>query len=203
MPCSPMRVSRPYGSSCTKWAWATSIACSTSASVASGRPSVRFSRTDIENSVGSSNAVATALRSEGSVRSRMSTPSSRMRPSVTSYRRGTSAVSSDLPDPVAPTSATVSPGCRSRSTPRSVHSSGRASGKRNPTFSRRRWPRGAASSRSPSSMVRSSSKTCTMRSAAVIDSWVIDSRKPSEEIGQTSESIIVMKATRVPSVTRP
>ena len=42
-----------------------------------------------------------------------------------------------------------------------------------------------------------------MRFAAVIDSWVIDSRKPNEAIGHTSESIIVMNATSVPSVIRP
>lgn len=54
------------------------------ASVASGRPSRRFSATDIENSVGSSNAVATAWRSAGSDSSRMSMPSTRMEPSVTS-----------------------------------------------------------------------------------------------------------------------
>jgi hypothetical protein len=39
--------------------------------------------------------------------------------------------------------------------------------------------------------------------AAVIASWVIDSRNPSEAIGHTSDSIMVMKATSVPSVTSP
>ncbi len=39
--------------------------------------------------------------------------------------------------------------------------------------------------------------------AAVIDSCVIDSRNPSEAIGHTSDSIMVMNATRVPMVTRP
>ena len=42
-----------------------------------------------------------------------------------------------------------------------------------------------------------------MRLAAVNDSCVIDSRKPSDAIGHTSDSIIVMNATSVPSVTRP
>ncbi len=42
-----------------------------------------------------------------------------------------------------------------------------------------------------------------MRLAAVIDSCVIDSRKPSDAIGHTSDSIIVMNATSVPMVTRP
>ena len=52
-------------------------------------------------------------------RSRMSTPSSRIAPPVTSYSRVVSAVSVDLPEPVRPTSAMVSPGSSSRSTPSS------------------------------------------------------------------------------------
>ena len=52
-------------------------------------------------------------------------------------------------------------------------------------------------------MSRGASKISAMRLAAVNDSWVIDSRKPSEAIGHTSDSIIVMKATSVPSVTEP
>ena len=47
-------------------------------------PARRFSATDIENSVGSSKAVATAVRSASSDRSRMSVPSMRIAPSVTS-----------------------------------------------------------------------------------------------------------------------
>ena len=42
-----------------------------------------------------------------------------------------------------------------------------------------------------------------MRFAAVNDSCIIDSRKPSDAMGQTSDSIIVMKATSVPMVTKP
>ena len=64
-PCSPIRVSSPQGRSWTKPAWAMSSACSISASVAGrlgSRPRVRFSRALIENSVGSSNAVATSER---------------------------------------------------------------------------------------------------------------------------------------------
>ena len=48
------------------------MACASCSSVASGLPSRRFSATDIENSVGSSNAVATACRSAGNDSSRMS-----------------------------------------------------------------------------------------------------------------------------------
>ena len=40
----------------------------------------------------------------------MSTPSMVIRPPVTSYSRGTSAVSGSCRSPVAPTTATVSPG---------------------------------------------------------------------------------------------
>ena len=45
---------------------------------------LHFSATDIENSVGSSNAVATTWRRVSSGRSRMSRPSMRIAPSVTS-----------------------------------------------------------------------------------------------------------------------
>ena len=83
-PCSPTRVSRPHGSSWTKPACATSMAARISASLASGRPSARFSRTLIENRVGSSNATPTICRSEPSWKSRTSRPSIVMRPAVTS-----------------------------------------------------------------------------------------------------------------------
>ena len=45
------------------------------------------------------------------------------------------------------------------------------------------------------------SKISAIRLAAVKDSCVIDSRKPSDAIGQTSDSIMVMNATSVPMVT--
>ena len=50
---------------------------------------------------------------------------------------------------------------------------------------------------------RGASKISAIRLAAVIASCVIDSKKPSDAIGQTSDSIMVMKATRVPRVTSP
>ena len=50
----------------------------------------------------------------------MSVPSRRIAPQVTSASRGTRASSVVLPEPVAPTSATVSPGASSRLTPRST-----------------------------------------------------------------------------------
>ena len=57
-------------------------AAATSASVASGLPMSRFSRTDAENSDGSSKAKPTWRRRLLTVRSRRSWPSSVMRPSV-------------------------------------------------------------------------------------------------------------------------
>ena len=117
-PCSPTRVVSPHGRSCTKSAWATASASAISSSVASGRPRVRFSRTLIENSVASSKATPTTERSESRVTSRMSRPSSVIRPAVTSIRRGTSETSVVLPEPVAPTMASVSPGLRPRGRPR-------------------------------------------------------------------------------------
>src|SRR6185436_8545883 len=55
---------------------------------------------------------------------RMSRPSMRIAPSVTSYSRDNKAASTDLPDPVAPTSANVSPGSTVTLTCRSAHLSG-------------------------------------------------------------------------------
>ncbi len=52
----------------------------------------------------------TTLRSESKVRSRMSVPSIRIEPSVTSYSRAVRYPSVVLPDPVSPTTATVAPG---------------------------------------------------------------------------------------------
>ncbi len=85
----------------------------------------------IEKSVASSNAVATVERSEGSVRSRTSWPSMVTRPEVTSRSRGTSAVRVVLPEPVAPTTARVSPG-RTSSHEIRQHRPGRTPGNRNP-----------------------------------------------------------------------
>ncbi len=63
MPCSPMRVVEPPRQVADEAGLGDSSASSISSSVASARPSVRFSRADIENRVGSSNAVATSERS--------------------------------------------------------------------------------------------------------------------------------------------
>ena len=52
--------------------------------VSSGRPSSTFSRTDAENSVASSNAIAMCVRSSSRVSARTSTPSSVTEPPVTS-----------------------------------------------------------------------------------------------------------------------
>ena len=82
--------------------------------LASAAPKLTFSLTLAENKVGSSNAQPTRVRSSGSVSSRMSVPSSRMAPPVTSASRGISWSSVVLPAPVAPTSASVSPGSSSR-----------------------------------------------------------------------------------------
>ena len=120
MPCSPIRVSRPHGRSCTKAAWAAARASSIAAWLASTAPKLTFSLTLAENRVGSSNAQPTRVRSSGRVSSRMSVPSSRMDPAVTSASRGISCRSVVLPDPVAPTSASVSPGSSSSRMSRST-----------------------------------------------------------------------------------
>src|SRR5260370_939583 len=63
MPCSPILVSSPHGRSLTKSAWAAASAAWTSSSEAPGTPRVTFSRPLTENSVGASNAHATAVAS--------------------------------------------------------------------------------------------------------------------------------------------
>ena len=55
----------------------------------------------------------------------------------------------------------------------------------------------------PSVMSFSASKISQIRSAAVIASWVMASRKPRAATGHTSDNIKVMKATRVPRVIWP
>ena len=91
-------------------AWARSSASIISSSVASGRPTCRFSRIERANSIGSWNTTPMLRRSEERVRSRMSSPSMRITPDCGSKARCRRPSVVDLPEPVAPTSATVSPG---------------------------------------------------------------------------------------------
>ena len=92
-----------------------------------------------------------------------------IRPAVTSYSLGTSEVSTVLPDPVAPTIASVSPGEIARSTSCSTCSSG-ASGKAKPTPSNRSSPRGRSSTREPETIAGIESKISRIRADAVIAS---------------------------------
>ncbi len=96
------------------------------------------------------------------------------RPAVTSYSRGTSAVSVVLPEPVAPTTATVSPGCDLEVDVAQHRLVGLRPGSAKPTPSKRRCPRGAvehpvAGRRSTGSV----SKISLIRAAAVIASCAI------------------------------
>ena len=171
-------------------------------SLASGLPSVRFSATDIENSVGSSNAVATACRSAGSDSSRMSWPSTQDRAlgdvvEPRQQRHQHRLARTGRPDQgerLAGFDGDVDVAQRPRRRCRGT-------GTR-----RRRVPAGHRAGRrcrGPSVISRGASKISATRLAAVMDSCVIDSRKPSEAMGHTSDSIIVMNATSVPMVTRP
>ena len=114
-PRSPTIASSPPG-----WrimisvAWARASAAITSPSVASGLPTRRFSRIVRAKSIGSWKTTPMLRRSEATVTSRMSTPSTRMRPDCGSNARWSRPSVVDLPDPVAPTNATVSPGCTSK-----------------------------------------------------------------------------------------
>src|SRR5689334_16609122 len=137
----------------------------------------------------------------------MSWPSMRIEPSVTSYNRDNSEASTDLPDPVEPTSASVSPGSTVALTWRKAQLSDSdgatpsESGNLNPTSTSSSLPPAGGSATGPSVISRGASKISAIRLAAVNDSCVMDSRKPSDAIGHTSDSIIVMNATSVPIVT--
>ncbi len=106
-----------------------------------------------------------------------------------------------MPEPVEPTSASVSPGSTVALTCRSAQSS--ESGKRKPTSTSSSRPPRGASLDGPSVISRGASKISAIRLAAVNDSCVIDNKKPSDAMGHTSDSIIVMNATSVPMVTWP
>ena len=69
-----------------------------------------FSRTVAEKRKPSSGTSATARRSSRGSASRTSRPSIDTEPELTSYNRAIAATSVVLPDPVGPTTATVSPG---------------------------------------------------------------------------------------------
>ena len=106
-----------------------------------------------------------------------------------------------LPDPVAPTSASVSPGAISRldvvqHVGVRVREAEADAGEPQPPLNR-------AELAAPSVISFSASKISAIRSAAVIASCAMASRKPSAATGQTSDNIKVMKATRVPRVTLP
>ena len=81
-----------------------------------------FSSTLPENSAGSCGTMPIACRSSASRRARLSTPSSVIRPAVTSQNRGSRFASVVFPAPDGPTSATTSPGAMASDT------SSRASG---------------------------------------------------------------------------
>ncbi len=93
------------------------------------------------------------------------------------------------------------PGSTARFTCRKAQSE--LSANRKPTSTSSSRPRAGVAPSGPSVISRGASKISVTRLAAVIASCVIDNRKPSEAIGHTSDSIMVMKATRVPMVTSP
>ena len=118
-PCSPTRVVSPHGSSYTNSAWATASASAISASVASrlAKREVlphahREQRRPPRRPCRPLSAVSPA------VVSRMSAPSSSDAAGVDVDQAGTRTARVVLPEPVAPTMASVSPGRISRSIPR-------------------------------------------------------------------------------------
>jgi hypothetical protein len=83
----------------------------------SGWPYAMLLRTVSLNRMVSCVTLPICLRSEASVTSRRSRPSIRMRPPVTSKKRGIRFSSDDFPAPLGPTIAITSPRFTSRSMP--------------------------------------------------------------------------------------
>ena len=136
---SPIRVAAPSGSeSTTGSSAAAEIAAHTAASGASGAPSRTFSSSVAAKIVGRCGTQARRRRQATGSTSRRSIPSQRTAPDSGSSSRSTSAASVVLPSPLAPTSATRSPGSRRSETPRAPD--GRGPGRR-PSRRRARPPR--------------------------------------------------------------
>ena len=111
-------------------------------------------------------------------------------------------MSTVLPEPVAPTRATVSPGRISRSTPRSTEPS--ESGKAKSTrLEAQVAERLLDDCGHRTTMSGSVSKISRIRALAVIASWAIARITPSEATGQTRESSRVMNATSSPGREQP
>ena len=91
-------------------ACARAAAARISSSVASGLPTRRFSAIERLNSSTSWNTTPMLRRSAASLSPRMSMPSILTEPDCGSNTRCSSASAVDLPAPVGPTSATISPG---------------------------------------------------------------------------------------------
>ena len=116
MPRSPITVSYPFGSrSMNSCACAARAARSTSSCERPPRPKAMFSRTLAEKRKGSWAITPTSRRSDVSVTSRTSTPSTVTRPPVGWYSRARSLTRVVLPAPLAPTIASERPASISRS----------------------------------------------------------------------------------------
>ena len=110
-PRSPTLASKPSGlASMKSSACAFAAAARISSSVASGRPTRRFSPIERLNSNTSWNTTPMFRRSAESCRPRISMPSILIEPDCGSNTRCRSASAVDLPAPVGPTSAMISPG---------------------------------------------------------------------------------------------
>ena len=161
------------------------MAARMSSSLASGRPSVTFSRTLIENSVASSNAVATMRRRLCRVRSRVSTPSMVTRPAVASYSRGTSAGERRL---AGPGGADDGDGLARRDVEVDVlqHELVGVGVVEVDVLEAQVAGWRASRSMSPPTMLDFVSKMSSTRSAAVMASCAIARMTPSDSIGQIS-----------------
>ena len=118
-PRSPTTVSMPRGNSATNPSAATRWRTRSNSGSGTGRPRVRFSRTVSANRNVSWNTGATTADAPSTPRSATSTPPRRTRPAVGDTIPASRATRVLFPEPVAPTSATDSPGSiRAEKSPR-------------------------------------------------------------------------------------
>ncbi len=122
-----------------------------------------------QNRNGSSLTTAIAWRRLCSSTERTSAPSISTAPVLTSYRRGSSDTSADLPEPIAPTSATTWPAGTSRSM--SLSAGWVAPSKVSPTPRSDTWPPPSGSAGAPGadSIRGSRSSTWKMRAPEAVE----------------------------------
>ncbi len=130
-----------------------------------------LSCTVAENRNGSSVTTAIARRSETRSTSRTSAPSIRTDPVVASYSRGSSETSAVLPEPIAPTSATVLPASISRSMSRRAGRELPSKVRLTPSSETRPEPSGSGGASAAAVIRGARSSTWKMRAPDAVARW--------------------------------